>query len=245
MVLKNFSFRFEKWSEFCATVLLHETNVVRFYSIAAIAPSMDKTYMRQIARTAGVALSMGTGKLVLCGENILGKKWQLDVRVGRTLLIGAFRLDEIVCTKTLYNYITKNFLKPIKSIDLPERTKRKQRHRHFAQDPRSDGHGIDDRDPAMMTRTTFCHWKTDLMLCGRDGKEVLLAVAERKTLYPCLCKVKDKSTVRSWRRCAPSDKRSAHRSKCFLRQLRGIMERMFHDFPNAIQQWLRNLTCKN
>ena len=73
MVLKNFSFRFEKWSEFCATVLLHETNVVRFYSIAAIAPSMDKAYMRQIARTAGVTLSMGTVKLVLCGENILGK----------------------------------------------------------------------------------------------------------------------------------------------------------------------------
>ena len=77
MVLENFSFSFGKWSEYCATRLLDETNVVRFYSITAtkkvIAPSMDKAHMRQIARTAGVALSIGTGKLVLCGENIPGK----------------------------------------------------------------------------------------------------------------------------------------------------------------------------
>ena len=55
------------------------------------------------------------------------KKWSLDVCVGRALLTGAFRRDEIVCTKTLYNYVTKSLLKPIKSIDLPERTRRKQR----------------------------------------------------------------------------------------------------------------------
>ena len=47
------------------------------------------------------------------------KKWSLDVCVGRALLTGAFRRDEIVCTKTLYNYVTKDLLKPIKSIYLP------------------------------------------------------------------------------------------------------------------------------
>ena len=45
-----------------------------------------------------------------------------------------------------------------------------------------------------MTRTTFRHLKTDLMLMGRNWKKVLLAaVAERKILYPCLCRVKDKT----------------------------------------------------
>lgn len=108
------------------------------------------------------------------------KKWSLDVCVGRALLTGAFRRDEIVCTKTLYNYVTKELLRPIKSIDLPERTRRKQRHRRVAIQARTDGDSIDDRDPCVMTRTTFRHWETDLMLGGCRGKEALLAIAERK-----------------------------------------------------------------
>lgn len=122
------------------------------------------------------------------------KKWSLDVCVGRALLTGAFRRDEIVCTKTLYNYVTKDLLKPIKSIDLPERTRRKQRHRRVAIEARTDGHSIDDRDPCVMTRTTFRHWETDLMLGGSRGKEALLAIAERKSRFPCLRKVKDKKS---------------------------------------------------
>ena len=66
-----------------------------------------------------------------------------------------------MCTKTLYNYVIKTLLKPIKSIDLPERTRRKQRHHRVAIEARTDGHSIDDRDPCFMTRTTFQHWETD------------------------------------------------------------------------------------
>ena len=122
------------------------------------------------------------------------KKWSLDVCVGRALLTGAFRRDEIVCTKTLYNYVTKNLLQPFKSIDLPERTKRKKRHHRVASEARTDGHNIDDRDPCIMTRTTFRHWETDLILGGCGGKEAHLAIAERKSRFPCLHKVKDKKS---------------------------------------------------
>ena len=80
------------------------------------------------------------------------KKWSLDVCVGRALLTGTFRRDEIVCTKTLYNYVTKDLLKPIKSIDLPERTRRKQRHRRVVIEARTDGHSIDDRDSWVTSR---------------------------------------------------------------------------------------------
>ena len=41
------------------------------------------------------------------------KKWSLDVCAGRALLTGAFRREEMECTKTLYNYVTKNLLKPL------------------------------------------------------------------------------------------------------------------------------------
>ena len=47
---------------------------------------------------------------------------------------------------------------------VPERTRRKQKHRRVAIQASIDGHSIDDRDPCIMTRTTFRHWETDLML---------------------------------------------------------------------------------
>ena len=53
---------------------------------------------------------------------------------------------------------------------------------------------MDDRDPCVMTRTTFRHWETDLMLGGCRGKEALLAIAERKSRFLCLRTVKDKKS---------------------------------------------------
>lgn len=77
---------------------------------------------------------------------------------------------------------------------VPERTRRKQRHRRVAIQASIDGHSIDDRDPCVMTRTTFRHWETDLMLGGCRGKEALLAIAERKSRFLCLRTVKDKKS---------------------------------------------------
>ena len=41
------------------------------------------------------------------------------------LVTGEFQRGEMVCTKTLYNYVTLGLLGKIKSIDLPLRVKRK------------------------------------------------------------------------------------------------------------------------
>ena len=57
---------------------------------------------------------------------------------------------------------------------VPERTRRKQRHRRVAIQASIDGHSIDDRDPCVMTRTTFRHWETDLMLGGCRGRKLFL-----------------------------------------------------------------------
>lgn len=51
--------------------------------------------------------------------------WSLDACFGRALVTGEFQRDEMVCTKTLYNYVTLGLLGKIKSIDLPLRVKRK------------------------------------------------------------------------------------------------------------------------
>ena len=51
--------------------------------------------------------------------------WSLDACFGRALVTGEFQRGEMVCTKTLYNYVTLGLLGKIKSIDLPLRVKRK------------------------------------------------------------------------------------------------------------------------
>ena len=50
-------------------------------------------------------------------------KWSLDASYGKALADGKFRREEMVCTKTLYNYVDLGLL-PIKNIDLPEKLRR-------------------------------------------------------------------------------------------------------------------------
>ena len=56
-------------------------------------------------------------------EEKFEKGWSLDVCAGKALESGKFRRDQIVCTKTLYNYVD-NGLIGINNIDLPEKLKR-------------------------------------------------------------------------------------------------------------------------
>ena len=51
------------------------------------------------------------------------KGWSLDASVGYAKENNLFSSDEMVCTKTLYNYVDLGLL-PIKNIDLPEKLKR-------------------------------------------------------------------------------------------------------------------------
>lgn len=51
------------------------------------------------------------------------KGWSLDASVGYAKENNLFSSDEMVCTKTLCNYVDLGLL-PIKNIDLPEKLKR-------------------------------------------------------------------------------------------------------------------------
>lgn len=51
------------------------------------------------------------------------KGWSLDASVGYVKENNLFSSDEMVCTKTLYNYVDLGIL-PIKNIELPEKLKR-------------------------------------------------------------------------------------------------------------------------
>ena len=107
--------------------------------------------------------------------------WSLDACVCNSLVSGTFRMEEIVCTKTLYNDVTLGLLGDIKSIDLPLRVKRKNHKKHSRERRKKLGRSIDERDASVMERKEFGHWECDLVLGAKSQDDVLLTLVERKT----------------------------------------------------------------
>lgn len=56
-------------------------------------------------------------------KHVREEHWSWDACVGRALKDGSFDRSEILCTKTLYNYVDLGFLS-IKNIDLPQKLSR-------------------------------------------------------------------------------------------------------------------------
>ena len=118
--------------------------------------------------------------------------WSLDVCVGRALLIGGFDRSEIVCTRTLYNYVDLGLMK-MKNIDLPEKTKRRVKALHPRKNKRVLGRSIEERPEEIQTRNEFGHWEADLVI-GQNTKEdhPLLTLYERKTRQFFIIPIPDK-----------------------------------------------------
>ena len=122
-------------------------------------------------------------------------KWSFDACVGYALASGRFSRDEIVSTKTLYNYVDINLI-DIKNIDLPEKLTHKTKKQRVRVSKRILGRSIDERNPRIESRKDFAHWECDLVL-GRKTKDddVLLTLCERKTRKFIMIKIEDKTSA--------------------------------------------------
>lgn len=106
-------------------------------------------------------------------------KWSLDVCVGRALQDGTFSREQIVCTKTLYNYIDLGLL-GIKNIDLPDKLRRKPKKARNRENKRVLGRSIDERDKEIEERREFGHWECDLVIGAKSSEDdALLTMLER------------------------------------------------------------------
>jgi IS30 family transposase len=107
--------------------------------------------------------------------------WSLDACVGAALESGEFRRDEIVCTKTLYNYVDAGLMK-IKNIDLPEKVSRKQKRKRIRENKRKLGDSIEERPKSVDSREEFGHWEFDSVI-GKNGEDepAVVTMVERKT----------------------------------------------------------------
>ena len=79
------------------------------------------------------------------------KSWSLDASVGYAKENNLFSSNEMVCTKTLYNYVDLGIL-PIKNIDLPEKLKRNTKSSNIRKSRKILGKSIEERPETVNSR---------------------------------------------------------------------------------------------
>lgn len=105
----------------------------------------------------------------------------IDAIIGAIKKSGNYDEEEMLCTKTFYNYIDKGILK-IKNIDLPLKLKRTTKPKRVRENKKKLGTSIDDRPESIEDREEFGHWEIDVVI-GKKSKDepVLVTLLERKT----------------------------------------------------------------
>lgn len=125
-------------------------------------------------------------------EQMLKEKLSPDAIYGRAKLEGKF--DEMVCTKTLYNYIDQCLLK-VRNIDLPLRVKLNKKVRKDRINRRILGDSIETRPNEVNSREEFGHWEIDTIVGTVDTAPVLLTLDERMARRRHIFKINSRSSA--------------------------------------------------
>lgn len=120
-------------------------------------------------------------------------KHSIDAIVGQARKLGLFAPSEMVCTKTLYNYIDLGLLEII-NLDLPLKVRRSSKPAHVRKNKRKLGTSIEERPEHINDRSEFGHWEIDTVIGKKTaGEPVLLTLTERQTRYELIIKVPSKT----------------------------------------------------
>ena len=139
-----------------------------------LADSGQATYERQ---HVGFFNTMRIGAIEsfinLIKSKTLADCWSFDAAVEYAKHKGLFMRNEIVCTKTLYNYPHKGVL-GIKAIDLPLVVRRSQRKSISRKHKRELGKFIELLDSTIETREEFGHRELDTVCRTKERHNGLL-----------------------------------------------------------------------
>ena len=89
--------------------------------------------------------------------------WSLDACVGYAKANKLYTDKQMVCTKTLYNYVDLGLLN-IRNIDLPEKLKHNTKGKRTRENKRNLGNSIEQRPDDVDTREEFGHWEIDSVI---------------------------------------------------------------------------------
>lgn len=123
-------------------------------------------------------------------EQILTNHLSPDAARGLALRQQLF--DEVVSTKTIYQYITLQII-PVKNIDLPLRVRRRSTHTQGRTRRRIYGKSIDEREKEAADRKEFGHWEMDTIVGTRQKGSVLLVLDERTRRKRHMIKIAEKT----------------------------------------------------
>ena len=164
------------------TVYLYNGKVARYKAKAG--EQQYKESRRQYKRLA-------VSSFIKYVEEKFEKGWSLDACTGKALETGKFRRDQIVCTKTLYNYVD-NGLIGIKNIDLPEKLSRNTKKEKVRKHKRILGDSIELRPENVELREEFGHWEVDTVVGSKHEDEpCIVTMVERKTREAIWIKASD------------------------------------------------------
>ncbi|WP_298714965.1 IS30 family transposase [uncultured Veillonella sp.] len=173
--------------------------------IVYIADSGQLTYEQQrLGSFNTMKLGFIESFILWVEEKVFKDHWSFDAAVGYAKRQCIFARNEMVCTKTLYNYIHQGLL-GVKAIDLPLVVRRSMRKSIVRKHKRKSGQSIELRDATIETRKEFGHWELDTVRGTKNKTDnVLVTLLERKSrLYVALrcpsaraCDVKE--TLEAW-----------------------------------------------
>lgn len=133
--------------------------------------------------------------LITSNSTFFEDGWSLDACSNRCTAVGEFTSNDIVCTRTLYNYVDQGLLN-IHNYDLPEKLKRNTKIHRIRKNKKKLGRSIEQRPQEVNKRDVFGHWECDLVL-GHKTKddEVLLTLSERMSREFLIIKIPDKTAA--------------------------------------------------
>lgn len=114
-------------------------------------------------------------------EKVLKDSWSLDACHGYAVENSLFPISEMVCVKTLYNYVDSMLLK-LRNIDLPLKVRRRKAHHNVKKNLKHLGRSIDERPCNIDERAEFGHWEVDTVVGSKSKDDnVVLTLVERVT----------------------------------------------------------------
>lgn len=126
-------------------------------------------------------------------EKIKNNSLSPDACFGEALRKNTFDRSEMVCTKTLYNYIDLGLL-DVKNIDLPCKLRRNIKPARVRKNKKILGSSINERPSEIDSRDEFGHWEIDTVIGEKSSDDnVLLTIVERKTRNAIVRKIESKT----------------------------------------------------
>jgi len=169
------------------TVALYHGRVFRYKAIAG----EQKYYENRRSSTRKYRCLETVAFLKYVVKQFRKEGWSLDACFGKALEAAMFSREEMVCTKTLYNYVDFGLLS-IKNIDLPEKLHRNTKPKKVRENRKKLGKSIEERPEIVECRDEFGHWEFDSVLGIKNAEEpAALTMVERKTRAAIWLKVRD------------------------------------------------------